>query len=87
MVKIIPSFPASCRSFILEERSPGYTSFHNQEQVTANIPLQMAGQEARLSLATSLGVLDEAQAVWAASGTFLIPSSIVPSCDLRFTLR
>ena len=54
----IPSFPASCRSFISEECSPGHTLFPNQEQGSAGMPMQMAGQDAGLSLAAGMGVLD-----------------------------
>ena len=57
------------------------------------MPLQMAGPDAKLSLAAGMGVpmLSEptgwALATWAASRILLILSSFVPTYDLRFTLR
>ena len=80
-----PSFPASCSSFISEGRSPGHTVFPKQEQGSAGMPLQIAGQDARSSWTAGLGVLDQS------SGSLVSLLSLLPlfrlmTCALRCTI-
>ena len=57
-VGTIPQVSAKLLFVHIGERSPGHTVFPNQEQDPAGMPLQMAGPDAKLSLAASMGVLD-----------------------------